>query len=113
LSELAQLRGRVPLRLFDAWLRRRIGSQPRAQGMGRLPYGVLLREAAARLDDLVTLLGDRPFFYGRRPGVADLAVYGQLRTACRGATPDLHDLIHARTALTDLMERLEERTGGA
>jgi glutathione S-transferase len=112
-AELARLRGHVPRVAFDWLIKRWIGSQPAAQGMGRLPYGVLLRETAGRLDDLVTLLGDRPFFYGKRPCVADLAIYGQLKTACRGATPDLYDLVHARPALTGLMERLEERTGGA
>ena len=111
-AQLAELRGPLPRRVFDWILRRRIGSQPPAQGMGRLPYHVLLRETAARLDDLVTLLGTRPFFYARHPGAADLAVYGQLRTGSSDATPDLQDLIRKRPPLTDLMSRVEDRTGG-
>lgn len=111
-AQLSGLRGGVPKFLFDPILKRRLGPQPRRQGMGRLPYDVLLRETAARLDDLVALLGDRPFFYSKRPGLADLAVYGQLRTGCSSVTPDLQDLIRKRPPLTDLMERLEERTGG-
>ncbi|MGH0032549.1 MAG: glutathione S-transferase family protein [Myxococcota bacterium] len=112
-AQLSSLRGPLPRFLFDLWMRRSVGRQPSAQGMGRLPYEVLLRETGGRLDDLVTLLGARPFFYAKRPSVADLAIYGQLRTGCSTATPDLHDLIHQRPALTAFMKRLEECTEGA
>jgi glutathione S-transferase len=80
----------------------------RAQGMGLLPYEVLLREYAGHLDDLVCLLDDRPFFYAERPTVADLAVYAQLRTARSGPTPEVEGLLGDRPALADHSKRVEE-----
>lgn len=87
---------------------RQIGRTPRVQGTGRLPYDTLVEEAARLLDDLVLLLDDRAFFYSDRPGVADLAVYGELRCAQSGPTPELEAMIGDRPALVDLMKRLEE-----
>ncbi|MDG2005190.1 MAG: glutathione S-transferase [Novosphingobium sp.] len=50
----------VPLRfLARPLLRRLVGKQPNAQGLGRLPYDMLVTELAERLDDLTTLQGPR------------------------------------------------------
>lgn len=91
-------------------LRRMIGSTAKAQGMGRLPHDVLIREIAANLDDLVTLLGSRAFFYADRPGAADFALFGELATGCSGATPDFEGLVAARPPLADWRKRVEDAT---
>jgi len=69
------------------WAPDRSRAMTRAQGLGRLPADVLLRELGHRLDDLAVLLGDRPFFYSEQPSVADLAIYGQLHMLRSGPTP--------------------------
>jgi glutathione S-transferase len=89
---------------------RQIGSMPRVQGLGRLPEDVLVREAGLRLDDLVAQLGPRPFFFADRVSAADLAVYGELRTALSGPTPEFDALISERPALADHMKRVEDCT---
>ena len=87
---------------------RQLGRGSRAQGLGRLPHDVLVREYAHLLDDLVLLLGDRAFFYSDRCGLADLAVYGQLRGARSGPTPELEALLYERPPLVDHLKRVEE-----
>lgn len=77
-----------------------------AQGMGRLPVDILLAELSARLDDLVTLLDDRPWFYSRQFGMADLAVYAQLRFLASGPTPEAAALLAERPALVDFVQRV-------
>ena len=42
---------------------RQIRSTTTAQGLGRLPSDILVRELAGHLDDLVLILGGKPFFY--------------------------------------------------
>ncbi len=88
-------------------LRRSIGGATRAQGLARLPAERLLVEYERRLDDLALLLGERPFFWSERPGLADLAVYSQLRTALSDVTPETRDLVLARPPLTAFLTRLE------
>lgn len=78
-----------------------------AQGLGRLPADVLLREFAGHLDDLVELLADKPFFYARLPSVADLAIYGQLKMLRSGPTPEAAEVIENRQPLIEFMQRLE------
>jgi glutathione S-transferase len=92
---------------------RQIAATTRAQGLGRLPEDVVLRELAIRLDDLVVVLGRRPFFYAERPSVADLAVYGQFHMLCSGPTPAAAALVRERPALVDHMRRVEAETGRA
>lgn len=89
---------------------RRLGGTTRAQGLGRLPHATLVRELGILLDDLVLLLGERPFFYASRPNVADLALYGQFRMALSGPTPEAAALLCDRAALVDHTKRVEEAT---
>jgi glutathione S-transferase len=78
-DELARLlRPSRPRPEFDQAITELLRERPRVQGMGLLPFDVLLRETALRLDDLVLTLGDRPFFHGDQPGAANMAIYGQL-----------------------------------
>ncbi len=111
----SQIFGALP-----AWLRplaqlfgpRQIRGTTIAQGLGRLPEGVLLRELAMHLDDLVTILGATPFFCADQPSVADLAIYGQFHMLRSGPTPDAAALIRERPALVEHTRRLEAATGG-
>lgn len=80
------------------------------QGLGRLPYDVLIRETGERLDDLVLLLGKRTFFYADRPSVADFALYGEFSNGCGEATPDFAGLVSERPSLADWMKRVEDCT---
>jgi glutathione S-transferase len=96
--------------LVGALVARQIGRTPRVQGLGRLPGDVLVREAGLRLDDLVAQLGPRPFFFADRVSAADLAVYGELRTALSGPTPEFEALVSERPALSDHMKRVEDCT---
>jgi len=100
----------APVRLFaKPLLRRLVGKLAKAQGMGRLPYDRLIKELGNRLDDLVQLLGQQPFFYADRPSVADFAIYGQFVTGCTGGvTPDFAEQVLQRAALVDWRKRVEE-----
>jgi glutathione S-transferase len=93
-------------------MRRQIGGMVKAQGMGRLPEPMLANEFGARLDDLLRMLGDKPYFYDTRPSVADLAVYGQLSAGSSEVAPETRRAIGERPRLGEYMKRVEEATGG-
>jgi glutathione S-transferase len=94
-------------------LPRSIVAMCRAQGMGRLPEDVIVRELAGRLDDLVAVLGSRPFLFSDRPGAADFACYGMLASLGSGPTPEGERLLAERPALGAWRARVEAATGGA
>ncbi|MYE13386.1 MAG: glutathione S-transferase family protein [Gammaproteobacteria bacterium] len=105
----------APMRIFaKPILRRLVGRQPRAQGMGRLPYEMLVRELGKRLDDLVVLLGRNPFFCSDKPSIADFAIYGQLCTgSSERVTPDFAEIVEQRGALEAWRSRLETAMGNS
>jgi glutathione S-transferase len=75
-----------------------------------------LREAevvngiAARLSDLSAFLGQRPFFYGDEPSLADVSVYGMLRILYDGPMTGVQEQILERPELVDYMARMEKQT---
>ncbi len=86
-------------------------SQVRAQGTGRLPADILVRELDGHLAALVKMVGRGPFFFGLdQPSVADLAVYGQLFFLYDKATPEGQAVVENYPALTDLCLRLDVMT---
>ncbi|MGH7288378.1 MAG: glutathione S-transferase family protein [Myxococcota bacterium] len=92
---------------------RQLGAQVRAQGMGRLSYETLVRELGLRLDDLVGVLGVRPFFFGDAPGAADIAVAAQLHFPAGAAgQPDIAKALSERPALAAWKERVDGRSLG-
>ncbi len=93
-------------------VRRQISGMVKAQGLGRLPEEALGREFGARLDDLLRMLGERPYFYDERPSVADLAVYGQLASASGEVAPETRRAVQERPKLVDYMKRVAQVTGG-
>jgi glutathione S-transferase len=72
----------------------------------------LVRGVEARLDDLVRLLGQRPFFYADRVGMADLTIYAMLESMSRDTIPGAAAGIKARPVLVEFMRRVEAATGG-
>jgi glutathione S-transferase len=91
---------------------RRLGAWLRAGGTWERPETAVSRAIGDRLDDLVNLLGTRPFFYADRPSMADLAVYAMLRFVEVGAMPDSAQRLLARPGLVAYMRRVEAETGG-
>ncbi len=100
----------LPLRPFAGPIFRNfIGRRTRAQGFGRLPYDVLVAELGERLDDLVQMLGDQPFFFGNDPCIADFAIYGQFSTGIEeGVTPDFAEQVSRRPELSGWRGRVSE-----
>ena len=92
------------LRRLVAWLR--------AGGTWERPETAISRGIGDRLDDLVNLLGTRPFFYAERPSMADLAVYGMLRAVEYGSMPGSSQQLLSRPGLVAYMRRIEAETGG-
>ncbi len=86
-------------------------SQTRAQGMGRLPLHVLLRELDGHLTTLVRLLGDAPFFFGvSQPSIADLAIFGQLGFLHSSVTPEGIAAVEQHPKLVEFCQRLDAMT---
>jgi glutathione S-transferase len=69
-------------------------------------------EFERRLDDLVKLLGPRPFFFGDRVSRADLAVFSSIYGMYRDAYPGSRALLDVRPALIVYVERVLDATGG-
>lgn len=106
----AQIFGTLPTAaraIASLILPRQIRATTLAQGLGRLPEELLIGELARHLDDLVTILGEQPFFFADRPSIADLAVYGQFQMLGSGPTPEAAALISERQALVSHMDRVE------
>jgi glutathione S-transferase len=91
-------------------LRRQIGAQATAQGIGRLPLAMVLDELDRRFGELETLLGSTPYFFAERPGAADVAIFGQIETLCSGPTPEGAELLERHRALCDHRRRVGEAT---
>ncbi len=88
-----------------------VASQTRAQGMGRLPLNVLLRELDGHLTNLVRLLGDAPFFFGvSQPSIADLAIFGQLGFLHSSVTPEGIVAVEKHPQLLEFCQRLDAMT---
>ena len=90
---------------------RSVASQTRAQGMGRLPLPILLRELEGHLTNLAQLLGDGPFFFGAsQPSIADLAVFGQLGFLYSPITPEGTAAVEQHPKLLEFCQRLDALT---
>jgi glutathione S-transferase len=105
----AQILGTLPTpirAIASLVLPRQIRRTTIAQGLGRLPVELIVAELGRHLDDLVTILGERPFFHGEQVSVADLAIFGQFHMLRSGPTPEAAALIDARRALCDHERRV-------
>jgi glutathione S-transferase len=62
------------------------------------------------MDDLVVLLGNRPFFHGDELSVADLSVFGMLLVLRDSPITGGGTLLEERPALVTFMERVDKLT---
>jgi glutathione S-transferase len=92
---------------------RRLRAWLQAGGTWERPQTALLRGVDDRMTDLVNFLGSRRFFYADQVSMADLAVYGMLRTLSMDAIPGAGRLLAVRPMLVDFMRRVEAETGGS
>lgn len=69
-------------------------------------------EFVRRLDDLLLMLGARPFFYADHLSRADLSVCSSLSVMYRDLYPGARALLAARASLFDYVERVLAETGG-
>jgi glutathione S-transferase len=114
-ASATQVAGSLPFPAFlqpilKMFIARQIKGQALAQGLTRLPFDVLYDEFGRRLDELVVLLGERPFFYADRPSGADLALFGQCNTIASGPTPQADAAIRQRPALVAWRQRVDQAT---
>lgn len=87
---------------------RLLRSQVRAQGTGRLPLDLLLRQLDDHLSMLVQLLGDGPFFFAAdRPSIADLAVFGQIAFLYAAVVPEGKAAVVKHPELLAFQRRLD------
>lgn len=68
----------------------------------------IAEDLAARMDDLVGFLGNRPYFYAEQLSVADLAVFGMLLVMRDGPMPGSATLLAGRPTLVAHTARLIE-----
>ena len=93
-------------------VKRQMTAAARAQGYGRLPREVLVRELGERCDDLNRLLGDRPFFHGDAISAADLAVCAQLHFGVAAPPDEFPEAVNTRPGLRSWKERVDKATAG-
>ncbi|MGH0034714.1 MAG: glutathione S-transferase family protein [Myxococcota bacterium] len=89
-------------------IRRAMGG--RTPSRGELREIEIANEMASRLDDLVGLLGERPYFHANEPSWADLSVFGMLEVMKDSPMAMGRDLIGERPTLLAYMERVDEAT---
>lgn len=92
-------------------LGRRFGRLPSTRADAR--ELVVIHEMHDRMNDLVGFLGDRPFFHGEAPSVADLSIYAMLRVLRDGPMPGSAEAIAERPSLAAFLERMDEQLARA
>ncbi|MEE9282103.1 MAG: glutathione S-transferase family protein [Myxococcota bacterium] len=93
-------------------LKRQIGRQAAVQGQGRLPEEIVVRELGTHIDDLIVLLGERPFFYADEPSAADLGIFAMFKSGLGGPTPEFNELVGERPGFASYLERVRAASGG-
>lgn len=69
----------------------------------------IIAELVARMDDLVGLLRDRPFFHADEPSIADVSVYAMLLVLREGSIPSCAEAISERPTLAAYVDRMAGR----
>jgi glutathione S-transferase len=62
------------------------------------------------MSDLTAFLGERDFYYGDTPSLADVSVYGMLQVLHGGPMTGADQLIDDQPELIAYMKRMSERT---
>ena len=103
---------RPPLRrVLAPAVKRAVREQCAAQGVGRKPEAMVLRDVDRHLDALSAWLAGKTWLVGGALTLADLAVYAQLR--CLDGAAEGHERLVARPAIRDWMARVAEATAPA
>lgn len=89
-------------------IRRAVGG--RTPSRGELREIEIASELANRLDDLVGLLGQRPYFHSDHLSVADLSVFGMLEVVQDSPMAMGRDLLGERPTLLAYMHRVDAAT---
>jgi len=84
---------------------RKIGLESNGEIVNDREQEIML-EIASRLDDLVGLLGGREYFYGERPSVADISVYGMCLIMREGPMPGSAEMLSQRASLVEHARRI-------
>ncbi len=90
---------------------RSLGRRPRTRAEQRELE--VVSEIEDRLSDLVGFLGERPFFRGDAPSVADLSIYSMLSVLRSGAIPGCAEAIVERPTLIAFLARMDARLARA
>lgn len=107
--ELLRADGRLGMAIAPALVPRLVAQRTKAQGVGRKPHELVLRELERHFDALDTLLGDGDWLVSGALTIADIAVAAQV-TAIAGAHEgraalDGHPVIGAWLQRTDAATR--------
>ena len=106
----ALLQGDAPLLrpLLAPAVKRVLNQQCAAQGVGRRPEAMVLRDVDRHLDALSAWLAGRTWLVGSALTLADLAVYAQLR--CIDCAEEGRERLRAHPAVGEWMARVAEAT---
>ena len=96
--------------LARAGIKRQMTGAARAQGYGRLPREVLVRELGNRCDDLAAILTERPYFHDDSVSAADLAICAQLHFSGVAPPDEFPEAVDSRPALRVWKERVDKAT---
>jgi glutathione S-transferase len=86
---------------------RKLGRRPQSRADQRELE--VIGEIQDRLSDLVGFLGNRSYFHGPEPSVADLSIYSMLHVLRGGAIPGCAEAIAERPTLTAFIDRMATR----
>ena len=103
LDLIAEGRPRYERAILKFVFKRRYPRKIREQGLARMPRAQVERQFFERLEDIDTLLQDRPFLGGEAPNIADFSVAGQLDELVR--TSDLKPRILGYARIADWLAR--------
>lgn len=92
-------------------LRRALRSTTSAQGVGRRPIEVVVRDVERHSDAIGGLLGERDFLVGDALTLADISVFAQM--ACIRGADEGARIVAARPAVAAWMERIDRATAPA
>jgi len=81
-----------------------------AQGVGRKPEAMVLREVERHLDALAAWLAGKRWLVGSALSLADLAAYAQLH--CIDDSAEGHALVVKRPSVVEWMARVADATQG-
>lgn len=100
-----------PMRGFVfGMVKRKVDRDAWGHGFGRLPRPEQITRTLEDLEALRVALGDRPFFYGEKPGSLDASIYPLLLNLAAPGTPSV--VLPQVLAMAPYIERVEQAVFG-